>query len=66
MSKPVLFVTGLGKDKARAENMMVLYQAYPGEKEFISGHDPDAVSIIRSGKYDTMVITNYKINGRQK
>lgn len=56
MSKPVLFVTGLGKDKARAENMMALYQAYPGEKEFISGHDPNAVSIIQSGKYDTMVI----------
>lgn len=56
MSKPVLFVTGLGKDKARAENMMELYQAYPGEKVYISGHDPNATSIIRSGKYDLMVI----------
>lgn len=56
MSKPVLFVTGLGKDKARAENMMELYQAYPGEKVYISGHDPNATSIITSGKYDLMVI----------
>lgn len=56
MSKPVLFVTGLGKDKARAENMMELYQAYPGEKVYISGHDPNATSIIRSGKYDLMII----------
>lgn len=61
MSKPVLFVTGLGKDKARAENISVLYEAYPGEKEYISGHDPDANIIIQSGKYDLMVIDVFPI-----
>lgn len=61
MSKPVLFVTGLGKDKARAENMMELFWAYPGEKEYISGHDLNAVNIISSGKYDLMVIDVFPV-----
>ena len=56
MSKPVLFVTGLGNDLRRAENMLALYSAYPGDKRFISGHEPDFINIVESGKYDLMVI----------
>jgi len=32
MSKPVLFVSGLGKELERVENLKVLYDAYDGEK----------------------------------
>lgn len=39
MSKPVVFVTGLGKPVTRAENLYTLYQAYPGEKKILSMHD---------------------------
>ena len=41
MSKPVLFVTGLGRDVSRAENLMALYEAYDGERT-------SAISAIRS------------------
>lgn len=56
MSKPVLFVTGLGKEKERAENMSALFNSYNGEKEFISMHDMDYGNKVKSGNYDLMVI----------
>ena len=55
MSKPVLFVTGLGKDLQRAENIRTLYEAYDGEKAFISMHD-GYYQALNSGKYDLMVV----------
>lgn len=55
LSKPVLFATGLGKEKYRAENIRTLYEAYQGEKEFISMHDAEYCGAIVSGKYDLMV-----------
>ena len=55
MSKPVLFVTGLGKNKDRAENIKTLYEAFDGPKKFISMHD-DFYGELRSGKYDLMVV----------
>ena len=56
MTKPVLFVTGLGKELKRAENMNCLYEAYDGEKKFISSHDWNYNWEVASGKYDLMVI----------
>ena len=56
MSKPVLFVTGLGKEIERAENIKALYDAYPGEKKFMSTHDSNFDAEAKSGKYDTMII----------
>ena len=55
MSKPVLFVTGLGRDLQRAENIRTLYEAYDGEKAFISMHD-GYYQALNSGKYDLMVV----------
>ena len=55
MAKPVLFVTGLGKDLQRAENIRTLYEAYDGEKAFISMHD-GYYQALNSGKYDLMVV----------
>ena len=55
MSKPVLFVTGLGKDLKRAENMNVLYEAYPGEKKYMSVHE-NWVGAVLSKEYDLMVM----------
>jgi len=54
--KPVLFATGLGKDLNRAENIRVLYDAYDGEKAFVSTHDPGFENLVGSGKYDLLVI----------
>ena len=56
MSKPVLFVTGLGKEIERAENMFSLFCAYDGAKSITSTHNSDYYSEVRSGKYDLMVI----------
>ena len=56
MSKPVLFVTGLGADLKRAENMRVIYDAYLGEKHFMSAGNPDFENIVGSGQFDVMVI----------
>ena len=56
MSKPVLFVSGLGKSLDRAENLRVLFDAYEGEKKFISTHDGRYDAEVKSGKYDLMVI----------
>ena len=55
MSKPVLFATGLGRDIKRAENMSVLYEAYQGEKKFMSGSDDRFREEVNSGKYDLLV-----------
>ena len=56
VTKPILFVTGLGSDLKRAENMRVLYEAYPGEKRFMSAGDPDFDNVVGSGRFDAMVI----------
>ena len=48
--KPVLFATGLGKDLNRAENIRVLYDAYDGEKAFVSTHDPGVENLVGSGR----------------
>ena len=56
MSKPILFVTGLGSELQRAENMNALYEAYPGEKVFMHIRDRKFLSEIIPGKHDVMVI----------
>ena len=56
MNKPVLFVTGLGRDLNRAENMKSLYDAYQGEKKFISMKDPNYNHELYSGKYGLAVV----------
>lgn len=56
MSKPVLFVTGLGKNLDRAENIKALYESYAGDKVFLTTHEKDTYKEIKSGKYDLMVI----------
>lgn len=61
MSKPVLFVTGLGKEKERAENMNALFNSYNGDKEFISTHDVDYGNKVVSGNYDLMIIDVFPI-----
>lgn len=55
MAKPVLFVTGLGKELDRAENIKTLYDAYPGEKKFISMHY-GYYQAIDGGDHDLMVV----------
>lgn len=54
--KPVLFVSGLGQTLNRTENLKTIYDAYKGQKKFISIYDPNFQSEIRSGKYDLQVI----------
>ena len=56
MGKPVLFVTGLGNSLKRSENLHVIYDAYQGEKKFISAGDPNFINEAESGNYDLMVI----------
>ena len=56
MSKPVLFVTVLGKSLDRCENLKAIYDAYQGEKKFISTHDINYIPEVKSGKYDLQVI----------
>lgn len=57
MSKAVLFVTGLGEDLNRAENMKCLYDAYQGEKRFICLSDRwNYEGCINSGKYCLIII----------
>ena len=55
MSKPILFMTGLGDNLSRAENLATLYEAYPGEKNFVS-MTPDTVNEAMSGRYAPTVI----------
>ena len=40
MSKPVLFITGLGESIDRAENLKVLYDAYKGDKDIATLRSP--------------------------
>jgi len=54
--RPVLFMTGLGNDLRRAENLAALYDAYPGPKNFISMYAQNAVNEAMSGRYGTTVI----------
>lgn len=56
MGKPVLFVTGLGNDLNRAENIKALYEAYQGGKRMMSAGDPNYENVVGSGVYDLMVI----------
>ena len=56
MDKPVLFATGLGKDIARAENIVELFEAYPGDKRIMSAHDNSFVREATSGQYGLLVI----------
>ena len=56
MSKPVLFASGVVKSIERAENLKCLYDAYQGDKKYISIHDPHFRDEVKSGKYDLMVI----------
>ena len=59
MSKPVLFVTGLGNKLERAENLKVLYDAYQGEKAFIPVSSPDYYQAITSNKYDLRIVDTF-------
>ena len=61
MSKPVLFVTGLGRELNRAENMNTLYEAYQGEKKFISMKDPNYNKELHSGKYGLIVVDIFPV-----
>ena len=54
--KPVLFATVLGKSLDRCENLKAIYDAYQGEKKFVSTHNSDFHPEVKSGKYDLMVI----------
>ena len=56
MPKPVLFVSGLGPTIDRAENLRCLYEAYNGEKKFLSIYDREYKDAMTSGKYDIRVI----------
>ena len=56
MSKPVLFATGLGKEIERAENLVALFDGYPGDKAIMSTHDNKFYAEATSGKYDTLII----------
>ena len=59
MSKPVLFVSGLGKELDRAENLKVLYDAYQGKKEFIPVCSPNYYQTITSGKYNLRIVDTF-------
>ncbi len=55
MSKPVLFVTGLGRDVSRSENLMALYEAYQGEKTICHICNREYLQEARNGKYGLIV-----------
>ena len=61
MSKPVLFVTGLGRELKRAENMNALYESYQGEKTFISMKDMNYLNELHSGKYGLIVVDIFPV-----
>ena len=48
-------MTGLGNNLSRAENLAALYEAYPGEKNFVS-MTPATVNEAMSGRYALTVI----------
>ena len=56
MSKPVLFVTGLGRDVSRAENLMALYNAYQGDKTICHICNREYIQEAKKGKYGLIVI----------
>ena len=66
MSKPVLFVTGLGRSIDRSENIHVLYDAYKGKKKFMSMNNSEFDSEVNSGKYGLMVIDIFPLNSPGK
>ena len=57
--KKVMFVSMLGNDFNRAENMKALYDAYHGEKTCMVYCDPKFPDEIGSGKYSLMVIDSF-------
>lgn len=59
MSKPVLFVTGLGNKLERAENLKALYDTYQGEKAFIPVSSPDYYQTITSNKYNLRIVDTF-------
>ena len=61
MSKPVLFVTGLGRNLDRAENLKALYDAYNGEKKFVSSHDMCYSRELYSGKYGLIIVDIFPV-----
>ena len=54
MSKPVLFVSGLGSSPERSENIKAIFDAYQGDKSLVCGHMGQIEA--ESGRYDLMVI----------
>lgn len=56
VSKPVLFVTGLGREVGRAENLMALYEAYQGDKTICHICNREYLQEARKGKYGLIVI----------
>lgn len=59
--KPVLFVTGLGASLERSENIHVIFDAYQGEKVFMSAGDMYFMNKVESGKYSLMVIDIFPV-----
>lgn len=59
MSKPVLFVSGLGKELERIENLKVLYDAYQGEKDFIPVSSSKYYDTITSNKYGLRIVDTF-------
>lgn len=57
--KPVLFVSGLGKELERVENLKVLYDAYQGEKQFIPVSSPNYYKEITSNKYSLRIVDTF-------
>lgn len=62
--KPVLFVSGLGRTLDRAENIKVIYDAYQGEKCFVSLHDRAYGEELNTGKYGLIVIDVFPTDRR--
>ena len=56
MSKPVLFVTGLGRDVSRSENLMALYNAYNGDTDICHLCNRMYQIDAKNGKYGAIVI----------
>ena len=56
MSKPVLFVTGLGRELSRAENLMALYNAYDGDKYICHICNPLYMHNAKRGDFSAIVI----------
>lgn len=61
MSKPVLFVSGIGTSLSRSENLSALYEAYNGDKRFFHFYDTAYRNAVASGKYDVTVVDTFPI-----